>query len=1292
MRILPLIVCLCFLTNNTKAQNLIDWSWQNIDNIIFKDIEYKDNFVYAVGYFTAPSVSLNGTTYYNLGGSDILICKMDTLGNVIWANHYGSIYNETLENLCIDNSGSICAVGTMEGTLAIDTNILVSNGGKDILMIRCGNTGILQLAKSVGNIYTNTGMDVTTDNNNDIYVAGNSYGVVSFAAANCPVNTSVLFLKYSNSGTPIWFNWIRGSTVGPPTVGTTAEVTSIKFSAIDSSIVYGGGLIVAGGIQYSNGLFWMTYTQGLGVYGRDLIIGKFKKNGECIFIKNLSNTNNNVFQLADLAIKNNGHIVYNYRYQYSLNGFTENHWSIADINGSMLTNQGFSLNSNASWIGYCVAPNQGAPQKMQIDDSIIYTALYQQSLNCSASNCSDYYGIKYNMNSNSLEYAALDPDKLYSCAAGFNNQLFLAGSNSIGKSCNSNCSLGLLHLNPAPNKYICTSGSVQIGFPECYYVQGGTPLYNFSWSPSVGLSDSNVPQPDVYGLTSTTVYTLTVIDQAMNVIRDTVTVFVMPKPVVTYTSSPLSPICKGDSVWIYFSGADLYYPNPYAVGDSFDNPLKIAVNQDTVFTVIGINQDSLCQTNGFTHVNIITKKINAFAMAPVLCTGDTAKMVAYGNASNYLWQPGNVNNDTSFAIVDSSNVFTVTGVDSTGCITTASVPVYISPGISSAASDTTICKGATITLSSSGSGYVGANQMLLPTGYCFPTTGQTNNGNCIHSVAFNTLSNYNNGFSVGGFSNFANSVPYTTVIKGNSYNLKIQNPYGGAIQFGVWIDYDLDGTFDNNGEFVMKAQSNSIKGFYLDTMITIPQTAWTGKTRMRIVSNVFEYLDSSKSCFNFSNGEFEDYAIQIIELVPLSTYSWTPNTSPSIGNSVSATPTSFGLNTYYTTATDEIGCALTDSINVYVDTGVSLSINQSICADQLPYLWNNQSINLAGSYFDTLVSLNGCDSTITLNLTVHPLPNIAINSNPSPPTVCQGQQVTLIATGGSVITWSGSVSNNIGFIPAATTVYTVTCIDSNLCTSTATQLVSVNALPALSIIANPSNATVCDGQVVTLTGSRALSYTYTGGIIDNTSFTPTQTSTYTITGTDANNCSSTATQLVSVIANTTPLLSISASTTQGATGDPITYTATHNLIAPYSIDWFRNSILQTTTTTDTWNTTIIDSTNYVHAILKAPTQCLNPDSVQSNALVVNNITSISTVTIKDISIYPNPFTNCITIQGLLPDDAVTIYNQLGQTLIATDGKRIQQNNNSLQLDNYAKGVYILKLKRDKQQHSFKLVN
>ncbi len=84
---------------------------------------------------------------------------------------------------------------------------------------------------------------------------------------------------------------------------------------------------------------------------------------------------------------------------------------------------------------------------------------------------------------------------------------------------------------------------------------------------------------------------------------------------------------------------------------------------------------------------------------------------------------------------------------------------------------------------------------------------------------------------------------------------------------------------------------------------------------------------------------------------------------------------------------------------------------------------------------------NNCTNTTTIEIEVYDLPGIGIAQVQD--TVCLGDAIMLSGTGGSFYTWSGGIFDQVPFIPATTTTYTVTGTGDYGCTNTATKTVFV---------------------------------------------------------------------------------------------------------------------------------------------------------------------------------------------------------------------------------------------------------
>ncbi|MBK9737330.1 MAG: hypothetical protein IPO92_21205 [Saprospiraceae bacterium] len=154
----------------------------------------------------------------------------------------------------------------------------------------------------------------------------------------------------------------------------------------------------------------------------------------------------------------------------------------------------------------------------------------------------------------------------------------------------------------------------------------------------------------------------------------------------------------------------------------------------------------------------------------------------------------------------------------------------------------------------------------------------------------------------------------------------------------------------------------------------------------------------------------------------------------------------------------------------------------------------------------------------------------------------------MTASGGTSYLWSNGVTAYwIDVTPAVSTTYTVTVTDVNGCQSSSSITVTVNPLPAATIM---GDSELCNGETTRLTASGGTSYLWSNGVtaywID---VTPATSTTYTVTVTDGNGCQSSSS--ITVTVNPLPAATIMGDT-EICNGESTTLTAGGGTIYSWS--------------------------------------------------------------------------------------------------------------------------------------------
>jgi hypothetical protein len=261
------------------------------------------------------------------------------------------------------------------------------------------------------------------------------------------------------------------------------------------------------------------------------------------------------------------------------------------------------------------------------------------------------------------------------------------------------------------------------------------------------------------------------------------------------------------------------------------------------------------------------------------------------------------------------------------------------------------------------------------------------------------------------------------------------------------------------------------------------------------------------TCFGSNNGSL---TVGVKGGTAAYTYLWTP------AGQTTATITGLTVGCYTVNVTDSHGCSgtasaciteppqLRDSIasvtNISCNAGNNGSATVGVKGGTgaYTYTWapsggaNATANNLTtGSYTVTVKDANGCSVTASANITQ---PTALTSSTSANTAICFGSCTTISVTAGGgtpaySYSWSnGNTTSSQNVCPTSTTTYTITVTDNNGCTKTASVMVTVNALPVVTMSAAKDTACV-NWTTDALTGNPS-GGTFTGTGVTGTNFDP----------------------------------------------------------------------------------------------------------------------------------------------------------------------------------------------------------
>ncbi len=654
---------------------------------------------------------------------------------------------------------------------------------------------------------------------------------------------------------------------------------------------------------------------------------------------------------------------------------------------------------------------------------------------------------------------------------------------------------------------------------------------------------------------STTIYTITGSNGICSN-STTATVSVTATPTLVVASST---ICPGQTATLTASGATTYTWNP---GNVIGNTFTLSPASNTVVTITGAN--GTC-TSSTTASITIGSGLSITVNSPTICTGETATLTANG-ATSYTWNPGNLSGSSVTVAPTSNTTYTVVGVNgacsgsNTAIVTIAATPTL-------AANSTTICAGQTTTLPASGAttytwnpgNLSGASVTVTPASNTTYTVVGAN-GTCTNSATSSVaIINCNNPcqFSLGRDTAFCSPMNYT--INGPAgYNSYSWTP-GGATTQNI--------TATTTGTYICTADILS-NDLVANGDFSLGNTLFTSNYVVPTVPGAFGLLTNPGT-----------YLI---------------TTSPNLAHN------NFIPFGDHTTGTGNMmvcnGSAVANDIVWSQTIAVSPNTNYNFSA-WVASVYNTTAGNEAQLQFSINGSLLG--STYSAPFTAGVWANFATNWN-------SGVSTSAVIT---------IVDQNFT-APGANDFALDDIFYQQVCSHSDTIIVTENVTPT--VTASATNSVICNGNPTTLTASGAATYTWTSGITNGVSFTPTVTTTYSVIGTSVEGCTNTAIQTVTV--NSTPTIAVnSASICSGQTATLIatgasTYTWSNSVSGSTQTVSPSATTIYTVTGTDVNGCVSTSAVSATVGVSATPTITINSASICAGQTVTLTATGATNVT------------------------------------------------------------------------------
>jgi hypothetical protein len=231
--------------------------------------------VLITGTYGSTSITFGTTLLTNKGSSNIFLAKYDPVGNSLWAKSAGGIGNDTGWSLCLDASGDPIITGEFNSPLCNFGSVtLTDSSSTDVFIAKYDVSGNLRWAKSAGGSSSDHGNSISSDANNNVFIAGYFKSPKLTFGSNVLINNGIgsndIFVaKYTSTGNVLWAKNAGGpgDDYGYSICTDSGSSAFICGHFNSSSMTFGSSTLFNGGSS-------------------NIFLAKFDPNGNVIFAKN----------------------------------------------------------------------------------------------------------------------------------------------------------------------------------------------------------------------------------------------------------------------------------------------------------------------------------------------------------------------------------------------------------------------------------------------------------------------------------------------------------------------------------------------------------------------------------------------------------------------------------------------------------------------------------------------------------------------------------------------------------------------------------------------------------------------------------------------------------------------------------------------------------------------------------------------------------------------------------------------------------------------------------------------